>query len=120
MIQRAEGLPDVVEPLLQHGVGLHLSEERLKALALLVGEEGEVAHLLPRLKADEELVGIHEILVEVIEVGKHELAPREEMVERLIAARELDISLVKAEDEVYLVGDDERGMAPEEVADGEI
>ena len=120
MIQRAEGLPYVVEPLLQHGVGLHLSEERLKALALLVGEEGEVAHLLPRLKADEELVGIHEILVEVIEVGKHELAPREEMVERLIAARELDISLVKAEDEVYLVGDDERGMAPEEVADGEI
>ena len=42
------------------------------------------------------------------------------MVERLIAARELDISLVKAEDEVYLVGDDERGMTPEEVADGEI
>ncbi len=75
MIERPQTLPYVVETLLQYGVGFHLPKEILKALALLVGEEREVAHLLPRLKAYEELVGIHEILVEVVEIGKHELPP---------------------------------------------
>ncbi len=42
------------------------------------------------------------------------------MVERLIATRKLNISLIKPEYKVYLVGDDEGGMISEKVADGEI
>ena len=117
VVERSEILPDVVELLLQDGFSFHFAEELLQTFILLFGEEGEVAHLLPCLKVDEQFVGFHKVLVEVIEVGEHELSPREEMVEGLLAACELHVFAVKAEDELYLVGHLQVGMLAEEVTD---
>ena len=87
---------------------------------MLLGEKGEVAHLLPGFEVDEEFVGFHEVLVEIVEVGEHELSPGEEMVEGLVAARELHILAVEAEGELYLVGHPQAAVTAEQIADRDI
>ena len=78
----AEGVVDVAHVLpngiiarLQRGLVADSSEKLLKTLALLLGEEGEILHALPCLEVDEELVGVDQILVEVVKVAEHKLAP---------------------------------------------
>ena len=61
------------------------------------------------------------VLVEVVKVGEEECSPREEMVEGLwtecgVAAEDV----VETADKKYVIGDSQRGVVAEEVADGDI
>ena len=49
---------------------------------------------------------VGKILVDVVEVGEHNLSPGIEMVERLFGARKLQKALMEVADEFYRVGDD--------------
>ena len=72
------------------------------------------------LKVAEYAVGVCHVLVDVVEVGKQQLSPAVEVVERLVDARTLRERLVYVAYQLYRVGWLEVGMLAEEVADSDV
>ena len=62
---------------------LETAEELLQSLPLVVGEEVQALHVAQFLCIEEEGIGIHQMLVYVVEVGDYYLAPAPEHVQCL-------------------------------------
>ena len=75
---------------------------------------GNVGHVT------EHLVGIGKVLVDIVKVGQHQLAPTVEMVYRLLRLGTLHIGLVKVAHKLYGVCHGQQRVAAEEVADGHV
>ena len=77
--------PEFREALLQASpvLSLETAEELLQGLALVVCQEVQALHVAQFLGIEEKRIGIHQMLVYVVEVGKHYLAPSPEHVQRL-------------------------------------
>ena len=122
MVDVAEVRPQTEEALLQFRVDVvaEVGEEALQHLFLLVVEIRYVVELVNVLKVAEYAVGVCHVLVDVVEVGKQQLSPAVEMVERLVDARTLRERLVYVAYQLYRVGWLEVGMLAEEVADSDV
>ena len=122
VVDVAEVRPQTEEALLQFRLDVvaEVGEEALQHLFLLVVEIRYVVELVNVLKVAEYAVGVCHVLVDVVEVGKQQLSPAVEVVERLVDARTLRERLVYVADELYRVGWFEVGMLAEEVADSDV
>ena len=97
-----------------------VAEETAQHLPLLFSEEGVVVHLVQVCDVGQHVVGIGHLLVDVVEVSQQQLAPSEEVVEGLVDASLCGERLVQLAHQLHGVGHLQRGVAAEEVADGDI
>lgn len=89
---------------MQDCIGNNMSEESLYAGPLLVGKKREIVHVLQRLQIGKDVGGVAQIFVEVVEVGKQQLAPRVEMIESLVGLQQITIYVIEFERQQDVVG----------------
>ena len=121
-IDVVETVPELQETFLEDGVlvGREIAEELGQQLLLFFIEVGDVVHRVDVAQVGKHLVGNGHVLVDVIEIGQQQLAPSIEMVERLVYARYRREDFVKVADEFDGVGNGQRAVLAEEVADGDV
>ena len=89
-------------------------------LALLVGQVAQVVQLVDVAQIGKDVVGIGHVLVEVVEVADEQLAPAVELVERLVRVRLQAERQVKVAHQLDGVGNSQRRLLAEQLADGDV
>ena len=96
-------------------------EEPLDGLFLLLVEEVEAVHdVLQLLQVAEELVGIHQVLVHIVEVADEQFAPKVEIVKRLLAAGLFAEYLIEFAHQPNRVSQLQRGELAEQFTDADV
>ena len=101
-------------------VGLEIGEKLGEKLLLLGGKIGRVVEFADVADVGENTTRIGEILVNIVEIGKQQLSPREELIEGFVLARDGVENAVKVADEFNRVGHGERAVVAKQVADGDV
>ena len=114
-----QAMPHVEESLFQQGGFVEGGEEVAERLDLLWREKVERGEVVDVCDVDKEVAGIDHVVVDVLEVGQHQFAPRPELVERLSvrAAATLLVRLVEHTNELDGVGHGECRERLEQFAD---
>ena len=121
VVHFGHGLPHLKEALLQVGqvAGLEVEEELLQGLDLPLVQEVHPVHGGKVGPVRKELVGLHQVLVDVVEVVYQYFAPAIEVVERLWGVYEGGIDVVEAADAEDVVAGREVGELLKKVVDGD-
>ena len=114
--------PEAEEALAQLAVVVfgEVAEETVQHLTLFVGKETAVVQLMQVGDVGQHLVGICQLLVDVVEIGQQQLSPAIEMIQRLVDARHRCERLVQLANQLDGVGHTPLGEFAEQVADGGI
>lgn len=122
-VNLVEFIPNRQEFLLELAFGLfglEIGEKLGEKLLLLVGKIGRVVEFVYVAKVGEDAARVGEVFVDVVEVGKQQLSPREELVERFVLARDGGENAVEVADEFHRIGHFERAVVAKQVADGDV
>ena len=120
VVDVAHAVPEVQEALLQLGVGFdgEVAEESAQGLLLLGSDIGVVVELAQVVDVGKEAAGVGHVLVDVVEVGQHHLAPGIELVHGLRVADAPGIGLIEAANALNGVAERIGRRLLEEFADG--